>query len=202
MEYERVIMSLRSSGGISSGDMYSERIWNASSWKLRSRHSDSQLSGNLGISSGIKRPPSAARPLITTSSKENCIEAHVSIRCWLFTPQSDGSGWGTETWKLTYTRRATPGAQVLLRIGRRHLSRSRISSAGRRRPIVAARGQKKRILLLSKKQRGMWMLKIVTSAAQICTPHQNCPSMRSHLTLQKFISRNISWKPTILLEEA
>jgi len=51
--------------------MYSEKISKASSWKLWSRHVVCQSEGRDGISSGMKRPPSEARPLRTTSSKES-----------------------------------------------------------------------------------------------------------------------------------
>lgn len=66
------MMSLRSCGGISLGEIYKERISNARSSKLRSRQSDVQELGRAGISSGMNKPPSAARPLRTTSSKDSC----------------------------------------------------------------------------------------------------------------------------------
>jgi hypothetical protein len=64
-------MSFRSSEGISLVEMYREKILKARSSKLRSRHSVSQPVGSSGICSGIKRPPSEARPLRTTSSNES-----------------------------------------------------------------------------------------------------------------------------------
>lgn len=66
------MMSFRSSGGISLGEIYNERISNARSSKIKSRQSDSQELDRAGISSGMKRPPSAARPFRTTSSKDSC----------------------------------------------------------------------------------------------------------------------------------
>lgn len=49
---------------------YSDIIRWANSAKDKSRHSDSHEEGRDGISSGMNRPPSEARPFITTSSKE------------------------------------------------------------------------------------------------------------------------------------
>lgn len=63
--------SFRSAGDISEGEMYRERISNASSEKDRFCHFDSQSRGSEGTSSGMKRPPSAARPFKTTSSNES-----------------------------------------------------------------------------------------------------------------------------------
>jgi hypothetical protein len=51
--------------------MYRERISKASSEKDRFFHFDSQSRGREGIFSGIKSPPSDARPFRTASSKEN-----------------------------------------------------------------------------------------------------------------------------------
>lgn len=48
----------------------------ARSAKERSLQADSQSAGKEGISSGMKRPPSDARPLRTTSSKESCRESY------------------------------------------------------------------------------------------------------------------------------
>jgi len=50
--------------------MYNEKILKASSWKDRSTQSADQ-SCTEGISSGMKRPPSVASPLSTTSSNES-----------------------------------------------------------------------------------------------------------------------------------
>jgi hypothetical protein len=50
--------------------MYNEKILKASSWKDRSIQSGDQ-SCTEGISSGMKRPPSFASPLSTTSSNES-----------------------------------------------------------------------------------------------------------------------------------
>ncbi len=63
--------SFRSAGGISEGEIYKERISYASSEKERFFHFDSQSRGTAGISSGIKSPPSDARPFSTTSSNES-----------------------------------------------------------------------------------------------------------------------------------
>jgi hypothetical protein len=65
------MMSFRSADGISEGEMYREKISNARSSKERSFHFDAHSSGRVGISSGMNRPPSEARPLRTTSSKES-----------------------------------------------------------------------------------------------------------------------------------
>lgn len=66
------MISFKSVGGISEGDMYRERSSKANSEKDKFFHFDSQSRGNEGISSGMKRPPSAARPFKTTSSNESC----------------------------------------------------------------------------------------------------------------------------------
>lgn len=42
--------------------------------KLRFRHFETQSKSSLGIRSGMKRPPSAARPLRTTSSNPSYVE--------------------------------------------------------------------------------------------------------------------------------
>jgi hypothetical protein len=65
------MMSLRSADGISEDEMYREKISYARSSKDRCCHFDAQSLGREGISSGMKRPPSEARPFSTTSSKEN-----------------------------------------------------------------------------------------------------------------------------------
>lgn len=65
------MMSFKSSEGISLVEMYSEKILKARSSKLRSRHSVSQPAGSSGTCSGMKRPPSEARPFRTTSSNES-----------------------------------------------------------------------------------------------------------------------------------
>jgi hypothetical protein len=70
VEYDLLTMSFRSSGGISAGDMYREKILNASSEKESWGQSEDH-SLVVGISSGMKRPPSLASPLRTTSSKES-----------------------------------------------------------------------------------------------------------------------------------
>lgn len=72
------MISLRSEDGISEGEMYKERISYANSEKERSFHLEAQSLGNEGISSGMNRPPSDARPLRTTSSNESYI---LSARC-------------------------------------------------------------------------------------------------------------------------
>jgi hypothetical protein len=51
--------------------MYRERISKANSENERFFHLVSQSLGSCGISSGMNRPPSEARPLSTTSSKES-----------------------------------------------------------------------------------------------------------------------------------
>lgn len=51
--------------------MKREKISNARSSKERSFQLDAHSVGSEGISSGMKRPPSEARPLRTTSSKES-----------------------------------------------------------------------------------------------------------------------------------
>jgi hypothetical protein len=61
----------RSAEGISEGEMKREKISKASSSKDRSFHLEAQLSGKEGISSGMNRPPSFARPFRTTSSKDS-----------------------------------------------------------------------------------------------------------------------------------
>jgi len=65
------MMSLRSSAGISDGEMYRERRAKANSEKEKFFHVSSQPRGKWGISSGMKSPPSAARPFKTTSSNES-----------------------------------------------------------------------------------------------------------------------------------
>ena len=65
------MMSLRSLVGISDVDMYNEQIRKAISSKERFRQAVDQSSGRPGTSSGINRPPSWARPLRTTSSKDS-----------------------------------------------------------------------------------------------------------------------------------
>lgn len=61
---------------------------------------DAQSSGSAGISSGINSPPSAARPLRTTSSKENyeVLARHCA-----------------DTWRATHIVGPTPGTQIPLR---------------------------------------------------------------------------------------
>ena len=51
--------------------MYRDRTLYARLAKERSVQDKAQSLGNVGISSGIKRPPSDARPFSTTSSKGN-----------------------------------------------------------------------------------------------------------------------------------
>ena len=51
--YELCMMSLKSDGGISSGEMNWLKISKASSWKEKSRQSFCQLDGREGISSGM-----------------------------------------------------------------------------------------------------------------------------------------------------
>ena len=63
--------SFKSAGGISEGDMYRERISKARSEKDRFFHFDSQSRGKAGISSGMKSPPSAAKPFKTAASNES-----------------------------------------------------------------------------------------------------------------------------------
>lgn len=65
------MMSLRSAEGISLSEMYKVKISKASSWNERLRHLDCQSEGSAGTSSGMNRPPSAARPLRTTSSNDS-----------------------------------------------------------------------------------------------------------------------------------
>ena len=67
------MISFRSFAGISDSETYKDMIRKARSSKLRSRHSDSQLAGRAGMCSGMNRPPSAANPLRTTSSKDSYI---------------------------------------------------------------------------------------------------------------------------------
>ena len=54
------------------GEIYNERISNAISSKPKLRQLDSHKLGKDGISSGINRPPSEAKPLRTTSSNDSC----------------------------------------------------------------------------------------------------------------------------------
>jgi hypothetical protein len=65
------MMPFKSLEGISEGEIYKERISNASSENDRFFHFDSQSLGAEGISSGMNRPPSEASPFSTASSKEN-----------------------------------------------------------------------------------------------------------------------------------
>jgi len=66
------MISFRSSPGISSFEIYRLKISKANSWKLYSRQCVCQSEGSEGISSGMNKPPSFARPFSTTSSNENC----------------------------------------------------------------------------------------------------------------------------------
>jgi hypothetical protein len=72
VEEFRLMISFKSVGGISEGYMYRERSSKANSEKDKFFHFDSQSRGNEEISSGMKRPPSAARPFKTTSLNESC----------------------------------------------------------------------------------------------------------------------------------
>lgn len=109
MAYERLMISLRSSEGISLDEMYNDMIRKARSSKLRSRHSVSHPSGRDGISSGMNKPPSEASPLRTTSSKDS----------WKFIQLAKAQG-ESETEHGTYPIRGTPRAKILLRKSVRH----------------------------------------------------------------------------------
>lgn len=72
--------------------MYSDRTLNARSTKERS-FQDSH-SAAAGISSGMYRPPSEARPLRTTSSKESWCDSERQRRLFFW---GEGYGEGRDT---------------------------------------------------------------------------------------------------------
>lgn len=78
VEHDLCIMSF-SAGGISAGEIYRLKIWNARSSNDKLHHSFCQLFGKEGISSGINNPLSAARPLRMTYSKESCLSLAISF---------------------------------------------------------------------------------------------------------------------------
>ncbi len=97
------MISFRSAGGISEGEIYRERRLNARSTKESSRHALSQSAGSCGIFSGMKRPPSEARPFRTTSSNDSySSQITISVRI------AGGSC-------CTYAVLAASGTQITLR---------------------------------------------------------------------------------------
>lgn len=102
------MISLRSSEGTSSGETKRDMILKARSSKLASAQL-SQFSGREGISSGMNRPPSLARPFITTSSKDFCTirigSANLLLR--IETPHLFFKA-------QTYSGLSTPSAEVFL----------------------------------------------------------------------------------------
>jgi hypothetical protein len=72
LEYDRCIISLRESSGISAGEMYKLKISKVRSSKDRLVQSSRQFGGRDGIVSGMNKPLSGARPFKTASSNETC----------------------------------------------------------------------------------------------------------------------------------
>ena len=108
------MISFRSFAGISDSETYKDMIRKARSSKLRSRHSDSQLAGRAGMCSGMNRPPSAANPLRTTSSKDSYIREQEELAVG---PRKKGRSEGTVE---TYTVGGTPRTKISLRKNMRH----------------------------------------------------------------------------------
>ncbi|KAH3660811.1 hypothetical protein OGATHE_005143 [Ogataea polymorpha] len=81
VEYDLLIRFLSSSSEISDSLIYSLMILNAISWKESCDHSSKNESSSFGISAGIKRPPSAAKPIMMASSKDTlcCSEERVDL---------------------------------------------------------------------------------------------------------------------------
>lgn len=107
------MMPFRSSDGISEGEMYRERMLKASSAKGRSFQL-SQFAAE-GISSGMYRPPSVARPLRTTSSNDSCERESQTVSQELLGRGGVRGSKGAGGWRISYIAVLAARAQIPLR---------------------------------------------------------------------------------------